>query len=236
MITGNVVKPSMAVYKVLYRGMYDYLREVRLNVSKEYKAQEVKTLNGDIALLVEKKSYFEQYNEQAINKIHKKYFDQQYFYTRQQINDNVKTFFNEGAEVKDVVFNNDNVESNRDFLYAIMGLFFIKAEEKLNKGVSFSSAVREAFGIAKRRAKNVSLWVNREDTKNGLFSTLKEKGVTKYIWTYTYRSKKERLTHKNILNGQVFDIDEGLYDPDVDRNILPAELIGCRCAMTPVIE
>ncbi|MDR1920268.1 MAG: hypothetical protein LBS31_00765 [Candidatus Adiutrix sp.] len=59
-------------------------------------------------------------------------------------------------------------------------------------------------------------------------------GVTRAIWMHRSGSKQPRQTHIEM-NGKPFDIAVGLYDKDVGREIQPAELYYCGCAMRPIL-
>ena len=53
-------------------------------------------------------------------------------------------------------------------------------------------------------------------------------------WIHVPGEFTSRKTHKNF-NGQMFDLTEGLFDTDVQRNVFPCELWYCRCVMKGII-
>lgn len=53
-------------------------------------------------------------------------------------------------------------------------------------------------------------------------------------WIHVPGEFTSRKTHKNF-NGQTFDLTEGLFDTDVQRNVFPCELWYCRCVMKGII-
>lgn len=69
---------------------------------------------------------------------------------------------------------------------------------------------------------------------------LKQNGIRKAKWVHIGGGKTDRKTHITKtpygLNGAIFDLSKGLYDPAVDKNIFPAELPFCRCISVPIIE
>ena len=69
---------------------------------------------------------------------------------------------------------------------------------------------------------------------------LKQNGITKAKWVHIGGGKTDRKTHKdktpNGLNGVIFDLRTGVYDPSVDKKIFPAELPFCRCRAIPIVE
>lgn len=69
---------------------------------------------------------------------------------------------------------------------------------------------------------------------------LKQNGITKAKWVHIGGGKTDRKTHidkaPNGLNGAIFDLRKGIYDPTVEKNIQPAELPFCRCIAMPIVE
>lgn len=53
-------------------------------------------------------------------------------------------------------------------------------------------------------------------------------------WIHVPGEFTSRKTHKNF-NGQTFDLTEGLFDTEVQRNVFPCELWYCRCVMKGII-
>lgn len=47
-------------------------------------------------------------------------------------------------------------------------------------------------------------------------------------------AKMSRETHKNF-DGKKFDLNKGMYDPDVRKWIMPGELINCNCRFKLVL-
>lgn len=69
---------------------------------------------------------------------------------------------------------------------------------------------------------------------------LKQNGITKAKWIHIGGGKTDRKTHIDKapkgLNGAIFDIKKGIYDPAVNKYIQPAELPFCRCSLIPIVE
>ena len=53
-------------------------------------------------------------------------------------------------------------------------------------------------------------------------------GATKGRWIHVPGKYSSRITHIKM-NGQTFNLDDGLYDSDVHRNVKPGELVYCNC-------
>lgn len=59
-------------------------------------------------------------------------------------------------------------------------------------------------------------------------------GFEKATWIHVPGEFTSRQTHIKF-NGREFDLTEGLFDTDVERNVFPAELWYCRCIMRGII-
>lgn len=62
----------------------------------------------------------------------------------------------------------------------------------------------------------------------------KSVGATQGRWIHVPGVKSSRITHI-AMDGQVFDLEQGLYDEDVGKYVLPGELIYCNCTFAPLI-
>lgn len=69
---------------------------------------------------------------------------------------------------------------------------------------------------------------------------LKQNGITKAKWIHIGGGRTDRKTHIDKsprgLNGAIFDLKKGIYDPAVQKFIQPAELPFCRCIAMPIVE
>lgn len=61
-----------------------------------------------------------------------------------------------------------------------------------------------------------------------------ELGITKAVWLHSGAGRVPRVTHEKF-DEYEFDINQGLYDTDVKKYVLPGELINCRCTSAPVV-
>ena len=110
------------------------------------------------------------------------------------------------------------VQDGRDLAYI---------KEELEKG----------FDITKRRAKTIAIDQTQKATHAINRERYKKAGITEAIWVHVAGRKTSRQTHIRM-HGKRFKLegaDSGLYDSAVGRNVLPAELVNCRCSCRPVL-
>ena len=62
-------------------------------------------------------------------------------------------------------------------------------------------------------------------------------GLNKYEWIHSGAGQQPREFHRDVLNGQIFDLDDPpIIDEDTGERGIPSQLINCRCTMRPVLE
>lgn len=62
-------------------------------------------------------------------------------------------------------------------------------------------------------------------------------GIDQFEWVHTAGSKKPRAYHANVLNGQIFSMDDlPIIDEKTGTRGLPGQLPFCRCKMRPIID
>lgn len=75
--------------------------------------------------------------------------------------------------------------------------------------------------------------INKTTQQFAIFEA-KSVGATKGRWIHVPGKYSSRITHIRM-NGQTFNLDDGLYDSDVHRNVKPGELIYCNCQFETLI-
>ena len=91
-------------------------------------------------------------------------------------------------------------------------------------------------GQTKRRVRNLAQDQTAKVMASLDKSRLNKAGITKAKWKHSGGARTEpRPTHV-AMNNKIFDINEGMYDSSVGRNVQPAELPFCACYLVPVIE
>ena len=105
---------------------------------------------------------------------------------------------------------------------------------------SVAQTLLKAGAKTKRRARLIA-----QDQCNKIHSALqmqemKQVGIKKAQWVHIGGGKTDRRTHVTDapygLNGAIFDIEKGIYDPAVQQYIKPAELPFCRCRAVGIME
>lgn len=90
------------------------------------------------------------------------------------------------------------------------------------------------FDVTERRAAMIARDQTAKATNNLARERLKDYGVKQAIWMHTSAGKTYRDSHVEM-DGEVFDLEVGCYDPDYGGYIQPAELVNCRCLCRPII-
>lgn len=75
--------------------------------------------------------------------------------------------------------------------------------------------------------------INKTTQQFAIFEA-KSVGATKGRWIHVPGKYSSRITHIKM-NGQTFNLDDGLYDADVHRNVKPGELVYCNCQFETLI-
>jgi len=101
---------------------------------------------------------------------------------------------------------------------------------------SLSEELQRQYGVTKRRAALISLDQNNKATASIQRVRQIELGITRAVWIHSGGGKTQRPSHvKAGRERQQYDIREGWFDPDVQKYIVPGELVGCRCVSRPVV-
>ncbi len=94
--------------------------------------------------------------------------------------------------------------------------------------------LKKRYDITERRANFIASDQTHKATQAIQRTCDSQLGITQGVWVHRAGDKSSRLTHQKM-DGKVFDLNKGLYDSDVKRDVLPAELWGCRCTYHRVL-
>lgn len=133
------------------------------------------------------------------------------------------------------------VASNVNLIKSIAPKYFDKLTnvviDSALKGRDMASIfqhIKDLNKVTERRAELIAIDQTNKATQALNVMQTKDIGIKKGIWIHIPGEKSSRKTHI-AMNGKTFDLGEGLYDEDVDRNVLPGELPYCRCDFRPDI-
>lgn len=98
-----------------------------------------------------------------------------------------------------------------------------------------TEALKKSFGVTERRAAMISRDQTNKATQNLTRQRLMDYGVTQGKWLHTSAGKTYRDSHLEM-DGEIYDLEEGCYDPDYGDFIQPGELVNCHCVCVPVID
>ena len=105
---------------------------------------------------------------------------------------------------------------------------------------SIVELLKQAGAKTKRRARLIARDQVHKIHETLHLQELKQVGITKAKWIHLGGGKTDRKTHVTRapegLNGGIFDISKGIYDPAVNKYIKPAELPFCRCTAVAIVE
>lgn len=146
------------------------------------------------------------------------------------------------SDVADVI--QASFEENVSLIRSIASKYFNDITGQLMRFIGSGSSYSEFSDYLKtlgakteRRAELIA-----QDQTRKAFSTINlhrmaDAGISKFRWIHTNSGAQPREYHKNVLNGQIFDIENPpIIEPTKGIKGYPAQLPFCRCVMGPVIE
>lgn len=142
-----------------------------------------------------------------------------------------------GAEKKLI---KDFMQESVSLIKTIPQTFLSEVQENVKKAFERGgdrAAIKEAIEDkidnplvhnAERRAELIAKDQTQKVTQDFARANAQAYGATKARWIHIPGEKTSRITHMEM-DGEEFDINVGLYDPDVGENVLPGQLIYCMC-------
>ena len=129
---------------------------------------------------------------------------------------------------------NESIQRNRDLGALVSELEQTKELRKLYEGLD------DIDKLTKRRARTIARDQNNKVTEMISMVRVQSLGVTEGYWMHRGGGKVPRKSHRDKaasggMNGARFKLSEGLYDPEVGRNIIPGELVNCHCTYRPIL-
>jgi uncharacterized protein with gpF-like domain len=135
------------------------------------------------------------------------------------------------------------VRENVSLIRSIPQHYFTQIEGYVARSVTvgrdlgqLSDDLQREFGVTKRRAALISRDQNAKASAALTRVRQVDLGITEAIWVHSGAGKEPRPTHLRAGRDKMrFSLIDGWYDPAEKKNILPGELINCRCTARPVI-
>ena len=89
----------------------------------------------------------------------------------------------------------------------------------------------------RNKARNIAYDQTRKMYNRFNAGRMQAVGLNKYEWIHSGAGQQPREFHRDVLNGQIFDLDDPpIIDEDTGERGIPSQLINCRCTMRPVLE
>ena len=102
---------------------------------------------------------------------------------------------------------------------------------------SINSMLDKKSKTHKNKARNVAKDQMKKSYSNITSSRMQDIGVDEYIWRHAGGSQKPRDYHRDVLNGQVFSLDNPpIIDQSTGERGKPGDAINCNCYMEPVVS
>lgn len=137
---------------------------------------------------------------------------------------------------------NSIVEQNVNLIKSIASQHLTQVKGVVLRGIEtghdlgrMTEDLRDTFGVTERRAAMIARDQTAKASNNLSRQRLLDYGVTKGKWLHTSSGKTYRDSHVEM-DGEIYDIEQGCYDPDYGDYIQPGELVNCHCICIPVID
>lgn len=137
---------------------------------------------------------------------------------------------------------NSIVEQNVNLIKSIASQHLTQVKGVVLRGIEtghdlgrMTEDLRGTFGVTERRAAMIARDQTAKASNNLSRQRLLDYGITKGKWLHTSAGKTYRDSHVEM-DGEIYDIEQGCYDPDYGDYIQPGELVNCHCVCIPVID
>ncbi|QDX29547.1 phage head morphogenesis protein [Dickeya poaceiphila] len=95
--------------------------------------------------------------------------------------------------------------------------------------------LKKRYGVTERRAKVIARDQNAKASNAIAVERCKSAGITEAIWVHRAGGSKTYRESHVKMNGEVFSISKGCWDPHERQHVMPGQLVNCKCDMRPVI-
>lgn len=133
------------------------------------------------------------------------------------------------------------VYENVQLIQSIPSIYLEKVAGSVQRSITngfdvgtLADELHNIYGVTERRAKMIANDQTSKATQALTMLTDRDLGFTRGVWIHVPGKFSSRPTHV-AMQGEEFEFDEGLFDKEVGHNIIPGQLINCRCTYRPVI-
>ena len=99
---------------------------------------------------------------------------------------------------------------------------------------TLSTTLQRTYQLTTKRAALIARDQNAKAKATIENTRRQELGITQAIWQHSSAGKEPRPSHV-AMNGKIFELRQGMFDPDEGEWILPGQLINCRCTSRAVL-
>jgi len=135
-----------------------------------------------------------------------------------------------------------SVNQAADYIKSIQSQYLTQVKGDIYRAITEGQGLKDVLaklsrtdGVVERRAKNIALDQFRKVNSNVTRAKMEDAGITKAIWHHSSAGLEPRKSHV-AMDGKIYDIKKGMYDPEVGYYIQVSQLPNCRCFSSPVVE
>jgi uncharacterized protein with gpF-like domain len=145
------------------------------------------------------------------------------------------------------------IESNAGLIKSIPAQYLDRVQSAVNLGVmngrdlgGIVAEIDRLGEVTHKRAVMIARDQSNKATNAMTRARYEDLGIVKAVWQHnaggsmTFRdghlTKSGKATDDHVsLDGKVFDLAKGMYDPFLGRNIQPGECVNCKCSYRPYL-
>jgi len=145
------------------------------------------------------------------------------------------------AETKEMIKASANQSAS--YIKSIQSQYLDKVEGYVYRSITDGNGLQDLVpnlqklsGQTLRRSRMIAQDQYRKTSASLDKARMKQNGISKAVWRHASGGMLDPRKSHQQMDGKVFNLDEGLYDPEVGRKIQPSELVNCKCYYYPILE
>ena len=247
------VKELKALTKRMTRECNERLAKIYRQLSPQITFDDSISSQARIALNELNKKYYDLYSKKSkqlvkklLNKTNRYATGQFNQYLKGMLGDNAKNFTLSGSAIspekaeiiKALMFANTSlIKSIPDEYFKQITGAVARSIENGNGIKWLAKQLREYGAKTDRRADLIAQDQTRKAYTSINLRNFQDNNIKKFKWLHSGGSRDPRDYHKNVLNGNVYDIDDPpVIDPKTGEKGYPGQLPYCRCTMAAVLD